>query len=136
MTSRRGRLSLRREASIPEAAVGYWEIPNSEPHPESDLWISRFWRLNELQPYLERAMHGLAPHDEAELSTDFAEPLEDMIVLSNDDGESDLRSLQSELFMCMFQDIGLVSRAFTVEIGLKALLKLSDQSFPNRHKLR
>ena len=47
-----------------------------------------------------------------------------------------LRSLQSELFMCMFQDIGLVSRAFTVEIGLKALLKLSDQSFPNRHKLR
>ena len=37
--------------------------------------------------------------------------------------------------MCMFQDIGLVSRAFTVEVGLKAVLSLAGQKFPNRHLL-
>ncbi len=89
----------------------------------------------QLQPYIQRVVNDLALPDDAELSTAFAELLEGMAVLTNEEDAVGLRDLQSQLFMCLFQDFGLTSRAFTVEMGLKTLLKLSGKDFPPKHFL-
>ena len=86
MESDKGRLLLTREPSMPENTSAYWEVPGIEPSADTDVWSSRFQHLHQLQPYIEHMVNELAPPGEAELSSAFADLLDGMAILTNEDG--------------------------------------------------
>lgn len=135
MATDRGRLVLAHQPSMPANTSSYWEVSGVEPSSDTDVWITRFQHLMQLQPYVEQVVRGFAPHDKAELSTPFADLMDGMAIISNEERGPDLRALQIDLMMCLFQDFGIASRAFTAEMGLKSLLKLSGKAVPHKHFL-
>ena len=135
MTGDTGRLILRQEPSMSANTSAYWEVTDRRPSTDALMWFTRYRNLMLLQPYLESAINALAPPTDGDLSTAFAELLDGMALISDSNSGPDLQWMQMETMMIMFQDIGLVSRAFTVEIGLKTVLKLCGTNFPNRHFL-
>lgn len=89
----------------------------------------------EAQQHIEAMILSLAPAEEGTITESYASKLNNMVMLGNSVDAPDLELRQSQLMMCLYQDVGLVARAFMVEIGMKALLTLSGQEVKRRHKL-
>ena len=135
MPERRGRLRLNREQPLPDVGHAYWEVEGSAPSEESRFWLERFFHLMEAQPHIETMFASLAPGQEGTLSNEYASKLDDMVMLGSHDDGPGLELRQRQQMMCLYQDIGLVAKAFTVEVGMKALLSVCGQEIRRRHRL-
>ena len=135
MTNSTRRLSLNREPSLPVATSAFWEVSDSSPNVDSLFWTKRFFQLVEVQPHIEAMVLSLAPSEEGTLAESYASKVNEMVLLGNQDEAPDLEFRQTQLMMCVYQDVGLVARAFMVEIGMKALLSLCGQRIKRLHRL-
>ena len=135
MADSRHRLIINREQSLSVAGSAFWEVSDSSPNDDSLFWTERFFQLMEVQPHIETMVLSLAPSEEGTLTESYASKVNEMVMLGNDDDVPDLEFRQSQLMMCLYQDVGLVARAFMVEIGMKALLSLCGQKVKHWHKL-
>ena len=95
--------------------------------------MRRFLSLSHLQPAIEKMMFEFAPPGDADLSEAFAELYRDKFVIS--ESNPDLLMMQGEFVVAMYRDVGLVSRLFVTEAGLKCLIALSGSKPGNWHKL-
>ncbi len=135
MADSRRRLVINREHSLPVAGSAHWEVSDSTPNDDSQFWTERFFHLMEVQPHIEAMVLSLARSEEGTLTESYASKVNEMVMLGNDDDVPDLELRQSQIMMCLYQDVGLVARAFMVEIGMKALLRLCGQEIKRRHQL-
>lgn len=129
------RLNLTRQPSMPISTAAYWQVTDTSPPQDSQFWTERFFHLMEAQPLIESLVLGLVPAEDGTLSENYASSLNQMVMLGNLEEAPDLQLRQSQLMMCLYQDVGLVARAFMVEIGMKALLRMCGQPIKRWHKL-
>ncbi len=135
MTNNEKRLKVKLESSLSEQPSAYWEVPSVEPNIDSEHWTSRFFNLKNAQPHIEQMILGLALPREADLSEDYATHLDETVVFSSSEAPPDMRRMQEELMLSVYQDVGLTSKTFNSEIGIKAILALAGIEPPHRHRL-
>lgn len=132
MTDKRT-LRIRQNPAMSNLPPSGWPRTGRPPHALSEHWMRRFLSLNHLQPAIEKMMFEFAPPSDADLSEAFAELYRDKVVVS--ESTPDLLRMQSEFIVSMYRDVGLVSRLFVTEAGLKCLIALSGSTPGNWHKL-
>ena len=120
---------------MPDTPNAYWEIGGSTPNDDSQHLTERFVHLMEAQPHIQSLLMSLVTEDKGAITESYAKSLDDMVVVGNVNSAPDLELRQAQQAMSLYQDIGLVSKAFTVEIGLKALLSLCGQEIKRWHLL-
>ena len=128
------RLTVRRHDPIRELPARKWPL-DVKAHQDAERWVDRFISLWQMQTAVEKFVFSFAPPDDGELSEAFANLWQDMLLVSSDESLPDMKERQLEFLLTLYSDVGLVSRIFVVEAGLKCLLCLSGSAPPKRHRL-
>ena len=121
------------ESSLP---LSYWLLHGVTPHPDSESWIRRLLSLQESQSAVEKMIARFDLSDGSGVSPAFAEMCNDMVFLSATESLPSKTEIEADVRFSLYCDVGLMTRIFATEIGLKCLLSLSGQEVPKRHRLK
>ncbi len=129
-------LRVPRQFGTSDVTLNRWLLSDVEPHSDTQSWIRRLLDLVESQGAVEAMIAGYASQEDDEVSQAFSEIHGRTLLITASETLPSLKQFEADFRLSLYRDVGLVTRVFAVESGLKCLLCLSGQKAPPRHKLQ
>ena len=132
-------LRIRQNPAMSTLPEGRWPVLDKPPHHLAEHWMRRFLSLNDLQFAIKKMMLSYAPPIGGGLSVAFAELYQDNVPISESTPDAvdmeRIQQVQNDFILGLHRDVGLVSRTFVAEAGLKGLISLSGSKPEITHEL-
>lgn len=129
-------LRVSRYLDASDLPLSFWLLHGVTPHRDSQSWIRRLLDLQATQNAVEEMIDRFSKSDDSGVSPAFTEMYGRMIYFSDEEFLPNIKEIEANFQFSLYCDVGLMTRIFATEIGLKCLLSLSGLKAPKRHSLK